>query len=137
MWNIVRSLSINKLVAGGSWRPEGVMWIYLLADQSSTPVFFLIWFWLFWCFFARYFYVFLFFFLWGYLCRFWGYKLPLQTSKMMVFLRKSLHFWKIKFLYWKTGLGAFWHSFGLILGYFMGFLGLLDRSNWVCRFVLF
>ena len=115
---------------------KGGGWVYLLADQRSTYVFwslflcfllflldmlmFFFVFFVFFCFFDTYVYVlvcfFFFFPLGGYLCRFWAYKLPLQPSKMMVSLWRSLHFWKIKVLYWKTGLGAFWHSFWLILG---------------------
>ena len=78
MWNIVRSLSINKLVAGGSWKREGVMRIYLLADQSSTPVFLI----LISCFLMLFCDIFLCFFFGrgdGYLCGFSAYKLSLES----------------------------------------------------------
>ena len=112
---------------------KGVMWCYLLADQSSTPGF-LILILLFFVFFVRYvdvFFVFclFFWFFWFfcYLCLCFcfffffslgAYKLPLQPSKMMVLLWKSLHFWKITVLYWKSFWEAFWNCFGVILGAF-------------------
>ena len=75
---------------------------------------FFLFFWFFLTFFVTYVYVFVFFSFFS----LGAYKLPLQPSKMMVLQWKSLHFWKITVLYWKSFLEAFWNCFGVILGAF-------------------
>ena len=135
MWNIVRSLSINKLVAEGSWKREGLMWIYLLADQSSTPAFFDLDFGFFDVCLLD---ISMLFYFFEVICvDFEVTNCLSKPQKWWFFLREILTFLKNQVFVLEDWFGSFLTLFWAHFGVLMGFLGLLDRSNGVCRILFF
>ena len=130
-------LFIDIVVAGGSREQEGLIWDYLFIDQSSTYVVSI------WC------WRLLVLCLWSiamfpFFLKLFVTILSLQTASPIFtndgFIMEILTFLENQSFVLADRFGSFLVPFlihcGWYWGYFVSFLGLLDRPNWVSRFAL-